>query len=108
MNKLILITGGTGFIGSHTCIELIKKGYYLLVVDSLINSSLKVVEKIRIILNCPGENLDDHLMKTGSLEFFVSFSLKAYPAELNPSMCSKFFELLSIIYLAISPLAFLA
>ena len=59
--KSILVTGGAGFIGSHTCIELIKKGYYLLVVDSLINSSLKVVEKIRIILNCPGENLDDHL-----------------------------------------------
>ena len=62
MNKLILITGGTGFIGSHTCVELIKKGYQLLVVDSLINGSVKVVEKIRIILNCPGENLDDRLI----------------------------------------------
>ena len=35
----ILITGGAGFIGSHTCLSLLKKGYSLYVVDSFINSS---------------------------------------------------------------------
>ena len=45
----ILITGGAGYIGSHTCIELIKAGYDVVVVDNLRNSkveSLKRVEKI--------------------------------------------------------------
>ncbi len=45
----ILVTGGAGYIGSHTCVELIKAGYDLAVVDNLSNSceeSLKRVEKI--------------------------------------------------------------
>ena len=35
----ILVTGGTGFIGSHTCVELLRKGHNVCIVDSLINSS---------------------------------------------------------------------
>lgn len=45
----ILVTGGAGFIGSHTCVELIEAGYDVVVVDNLCNSceeSLKRVEKI--------------------------------------------------------------
>ena len=45
----ILVTGGTGYIGSHTCVELIESGYEVIVVDNLSNSSiesLKRVEKI--------------------------------------------------------------
>ena len=45
----ILVTGGAGYIGSHTCIELIKAGYEVVVVDNLRNSSLaslKCVEKL--------------------------------------------------------------
>ena len=45
----ILVTGGTGYIGSHTCVELIESGYEVIVVDNLTNSSiesLKRVEKI--------------------------------------------------------------
>jgi UDP-glucose 4-epimerase len=45
----ILVTGGAGYIGSHTCIELIKAGYEIVVIDNLSNSSsesLKRVEKI--------------------------------------------------------------
>ena len=45
----ILVTGGAGFIGSHTCVELIESGYEVVVVDNLSNSSeesLKRVEKI--------------------------------------------------------------
>jgi len=48
-NSKILVTGGAGYIGSHTCIELIKEGYVVIVVDNLSNSSpesLKRVEKI--------------------------------------------------------------
>ncbi|MDF2524657.1 MAG: UDP-galactose 4-epimerase [Clostridiales bacterium] len=45
----ILVTGGAGYIGSHTCVELLMAGYEVVVVDSLINSneeSLKRVQKI--------------------------------------------------------------
>lgn len=45
----ILVTGGAGFIGSHTCVELLEEGYDVVVIDNLCNSSkesLKRVEKI--------------------------------------------------------------
>ncbi len=48
MHKL-LITGGTGFIGSHTCLELLIKGYELYVLDSNINSFPDVLDKVRKI-----------------------------------------------------------
>jgi UDP-glucose 4-epimerase len=49
MKELILVTGGTGYIGSHTAVELINEGYEVVVVDNLANStadSLDGVEKI--------------------------------------------------------------
>ena len=45
----ILVTGGAGFIGSHTCFTLLEKGYKLYVIDSYVNSypaSLKRVIKL--------------------------------------------------------------
>ncbi len=47
--KRILVTGGAGYIGTHTCVELIKKGYEVVAVDNYVNSSeesIKRVEKI--------------------------------------------------------------
>ena len=49
MSKKILVTGGAGFIGSHTCIELLNNGNEVVVVDNLYNAnkkSLEVVEKV--------------------------------------------------------------
>ena len=45
----ILVTGGSGFIGSHTCISLLNKGYDVLILDSLVNSYISVLEKIKIL-----------------------------------------------------------
>ena len=42
----ILVTGGLGFIGSHTVVALIEKGYEVLIIDNLSNSSLSVLEGI--------------------------------------------------------------
>lgn len=42
----ILVTGGAGYIGSHTCIELIKAGYEVVVVDNLCNSSLESLSRV--------------------------------------------------------------
>ena len=48
--KNILITGGSGFIGSHTCIELIKNGFKLTILDSLVNSKIDTIKRIKKIL----------------------------------------------------------
>lgn len=39
----ILVTGGAGYIGSHTCVELLKAGYEVIVVDNLVNSKEKSI-----------------------------------------------------------------
>ncbi len=44
--KKLLVTGGTGFIGSHTCLKLLEIGYEVVIIDSLINSKIKVINDI--------------------------------------------------------------
>ena len=45
----ILVTGGAGYIGSHTCVELLQSGYDVVVVDNLCNSSPKSLERVQAI-----------------------------------------------------------
>ena len=45
----ILVTGGAGYIGSHTCVELLNAGYEIIVIDNLINSSIKALERVEEI-----------------------------------------------------------
>lgn len=45
----ILVTGGCGYIGSHTCVELLNSGYDVVIVDNLSNSKEDVIEKIETI-----------------------------------------------------------
>ena len=45
----ILVTGGCGYIGSHTCVELLEEGYDIVVVDNFSNSKKEVVDKIKTI-----------------------------------------------------------
>lgn len=47
--KSVLITGGLGYIGSHTCVELLNSGYNIIVLDNLSNSKIEVQEKIEKI-----------------------------------------------------------
>ena len=47
----ILAAGGLGFIGSHTCLALLEKGFQVHIIDSFENSSNKVVERILQIYN---------------------------------------------------------
>lgn len=54
----ILVTGGAGFIGSHTCVELLDKGYNVVIVDDLSNSSPIAVDRIREITGV----MDDRLV----------------------------------------------
>ncbi len=49
----ILLTGGAGFIGSHTCVELLNAGHGVVVVDNLYNSSEKAIERVRELTGKP-------------------------------------------------------
>lgn len=46
---MILVTGGAGYIGSHTCVELLKAGYELVIVDNFSNSKREVLNRIERI-----------------------------------------------------------
>lgn len=45
----ILVTGGAGYIGSHTCVELLNAGYDVVVVDNLYNASEKALDRVEKI-----------------------------------------------------------
>ena len=45
----ILVTGGAGYIGSHTCVELLDKGYEVVVIDNFDNSSPKSIDRVEEI-----------------------------------------------------------
>ncbi|MFW6290372.1 MAG: NAD-dependent epimerase/dehydratase family protein, partial [Mariniphaga sp.] len=49
MGKKILVTGGTGYIGSHTVVELQESGFEVIIVDDLSNSNIDVLDSIEKI-----------------------------------------------------------
>ena len=53
----ILVTGGAGYIGSHTCVELLNQGYRVVVVDDLSNSSEVALDRVRTITGCAQDQL---------------------------------------------------
>lgn len=53
----VLVTGGAGFIGSHTCIELLNQGYRVVVVDDLSNSSVTALDRVRKITGVQDDRL---------------------------------------------------
>ena len=48
-NKEILVTGGTGFIGSHTAVELFELGYTPIILDNCSNSTPSIIKQIELI-----------------------------------------------------------
>ena len=56
--SVILVTGGSGFIGLHTCHLLLKNGYKVIILDSFINSNLSFIQKLSFINS---ENFDNNL-----------------------------------------------
>ncbi len=84
MKDLILVTGGTGYIGSHTAVELINEGYEVVIVDNLSNStadSLDGIEKITGVRPafeqfdiCDKQRLDVFFEKYPSLKAIIHFA----------------------------------
>lgn len=64
----ILVTGGTGYIGSHTCVELIKKGYDVTIIDNLYNSKEDVVDKIKTITGVAPKFINVDIRDSSKLE----------------------------------------
>ncbi len=69
----ILVTGGLGYIGSHTAIELINKGFNVTIIDSLVNSNIKVLDNIEKIA---GKRVEFHKIDLRSKDELYSIFQK--------------------------------
>ena len=74
MNKRILVTGGTGYIGSHTVVELQQAGHEVLIVDDLSNSRLGVLDGIEGITGIRPGFAQFNLQDRGRLDDFLAAS----------------------------------
>jgi len=88
MKKKIIVTGGTGYIGSHTAIELIEEGYEVILIDNLYNSEATVAVQIAAITGvtprleifdlCDREKLDIFFRNNENIDGIIHFA--AYKA----------------------------
>ena len=56
----VLVTGGCGYIGSHTCISLLNNNYNILIIDSLVNS-FNNLDKIKKVSGINGSNVNERI-----------------------------------------------
>ena len=68
MKNKILVTGGAGYIGTHTCIALHEAGYGIVVYDNLSNSSRKAIKRISTLIDQPIEFIEGDIRDTESLK----------------------------------------
>ncbi len=59
--ETVLVTGGCGYIGSHTCVSLLENSHNVLVIDSLINSSKDTIEKVKETVVSKGIKVNDNI-----------------------------------------------
>lgn len=65
----ILVTGGAGYIGSHTCVELLNAGYEIIVLDNFINSKPESIERIRKITGRDFKTYFIDLLDRGKVDY---------------------------------------
>lgn len=94
MKKKILVTGGTGYIGSHTSVELIEEGFEVVIIDNLCNSEAEVADNIRKITGikpvlevfdlCDQKKLDEFFQKYRDINAVIHFAaFKAVGESVN-------------------------
>ena len=68
INQQLLITGGAGYIGTHTLVELGKTGYEFIVYDNFSNSSLEAIKRVEKIINRPVEFIEGDIRDEKKLD----------------------------------------
>jgi UDP-glucose 4-epimerase len=83
MAQKILVTGGTGYIGSHTVVELQNAGFEVIIIDNLSNSNVDVLDGIAKIsgirplfyeMDCTDKNALELLFKENSFDGIIHFA----------------------------------
>lgn len=79
----ILVTGGAGYIGSHTCVALLEAGYEIIVADDLSNSNVKTLDKVKQItrkefpfykIDVTNEQLVDQMFSENQIDGVIHFA----------------------------------
>jgi UDP-glucose 4-epimerase len=88
MKRKVIVTGGTGYIGSHTAVELIAGGFDVVIIDNLYNSEKSVLDGIRAITGvtpkfygydlCDRQKLEEVFISEGNIDAVIHFA--AYKA----------------------------
>jgi UDP-glucose 4-epimerase len=110
MKKKILVTGGTGYIGSHTSVELIQEGFDVVIIDNLYNSEAEVVDRIHKISGvkpvlevfdlCDKEKVDQFFSKNKDIAAVIHFAAyKAVGESVNKPLEYYRNNLLSLVNL---------
>ncbi len=110
MKRKIIVTGGTGYIGSHTAVELINEGFDVVIIDNLYNSEAEVADRIQAITGvkpsleiidiCDRDSLEKFFSRENEIDAIIHFA--AYKA-VSESVCKPldyyFNNLVSLINL---------
>jgi UDP-glucose 4-epimerase len=106
----ILVTGGTGYIGSHTCVALLEAGHNVIVADNLSNSKISVLEKIKQItgkevifyqVDVTDESAVESLFKQHKLDGVIHFAgMKAVGESVEKPLAYYFNNVVSTMVLA--------
>jgi UDP-glucose 4-epimerase len=110
MKKKILVTGGTGYIGSHTAVELINEGFDVVIIDNLYNSEAEVIDRIQKITGvkpalevfdlCEKEKTDAFFLKNKDISAVIHFAAyKAVGESVNKPLEYYRNNLLSLVNL---------
>jgi UDP-glucose 4-epimerase len=91
VKRKILVTGGTGYIGSHTVVELMKLGHEVLIIDNLSNSNIEVLDSIAAITGakpqfekiemCDAQALHSYFNKNLGIDAVIHFAAVLQVAE---------------------------
>ncbi len=89
--KKVLVTGGTGYIGSHTVVELLNLGYEVYIIDNLSNSKIEILDKIQEITGkrphfekiemCNASELQDYFARNKGIDSVIHFAAVLQVAE---------------------------